>query len=55
MGRCERAVYRPDPHSSRAYEALYAEYTKLHDYFGRGQNAVMHRLREIRARALTGG
>jgi len=52
MGRCERAVYQPDPRSSGAYEALYTEYTKLHDYFGRGQNAVMHRLREIRAKAL---
>ncbi len=52
MGRCERAVYQPDPAKSSLYEALYAEYTKLHDYFGRGQNEVMHQLREIRARAL---
>jgi L-ribulokinase len=53
MGRAERNVYRPDPQTAWAYDALYTEYTRLHDYFGRGENEVMHRLREIRDRALT--
>ena len=33
---------------ARAYDALYEEYATLHDYFGRGANEVMHRLRRIR-------
>jgi L-ribulokinase len=57
MGRCDRAVYRPDPERARAYDELYAEYVRLHDHFGRrgvgGGNDVMHRLRAIRSRALT--
>ena len=36
----------------RRYDELYAEYTRLHDHFGRGGNDVMHRLRRLRARAL---
>ena len=36
--------------ASEAYDALYAEYATLHDYFGRGANEVMHRLRRIRRR-----
>ncbi len=52
MGRIERNVYRPVPDCAWAYDALYAEYTRLHDYFGRGENQVMHRLREIRAQAV---
>jgi L-ribulokinase len=52
MGRAERNVYRPNPQTAWAYDALYAEYSRLHDYFGRGENEVMHRLRDIRDRAL---
>jgi L-ribulokinase len=52
MGKRERAVYVPDPERAAAYDALYAEYLRLHDYFGRGANEVLHRLREIRLTAL---
>ncbi|WUH89556.1 ribulokinase [Streptomyces sp. NBC_00433] len=48
MGRIERAVYVPDPERAAAYDGLYAEYRTLHDYFGRGGNDVMHRLRALR-------
>jgi L-ribulokinase len=48
MGRLRRGAYTPDEESSRAYDALYEEYSTLHDYFGRGANEVMHRLRRIR-------
>jgi L-ribulokinase len=48
MGKVERAVYRPDDDRAQAYDRLYAEYVTLHDYFGRGGNDVMHRLRAIR-------
>jgi L-ribulokinase len=51
MGRIDRDVYRPDPARADVYDELYAEYVQLHDYFGRGTNEVMHRLRAIRDRA----
>ncbi|MGW1060708.1 ribulokinase [Micromonospora rubida] len=52
MGRVHEAVHRPDPERARAYDALYAEYRRLHDHFGRGGNDVMLRLRAIRNAAL---
>jgi L-ribulokinase len=58
MGRVHQDVYRPDPARADVYDELYAEYVRLHDYFGRGANEVMHRLRAIRDRAYlsrTGG
>jgi L-ribulokinase len=51
MGRLSRDVYRPDAARADVYDELYAEYVQLHDYFGRGGNSVMHRLRAIRDRA----
>ena len=51
MGRRDIAVYTPDESRALAYDALYAEYRTLHDWFGRGGNDVMHRLREIRRAA----
>ena len=51
MGRSERGVYQPIPANVEAYDALFAEYTLLHDHFGRGANDVMHRLRAIRREA----
>ncbi|MGC9665380.1 ribulokinase [Planosporangium sp. 12N6] len=53
MGRVERAVHQPDEAASAVYDALYQEYRTLHDYFGRGANTVMHRLRAIQRRAVT--
>ncbi|WP_062135570.1 ribulokinase [Demequina aestuarii] len=51
MGKVNRAVYTPNPASADAYDALYAEYLHLHDYFGRGGNDVMKRLKHIRREA----
>ncbi|SCG55050.1 ribulokinase [Micromonospora halophytica] len=48
MGRVDRDVYRPDPERARAYDALYAEYRRLHDHFGRGGDDTLLRLRAIR-------
>ncbi len=48
MGRVDRAAYTPDPERAAAYDALYREYTELHDYFGRGSNNIMHRLKALR-------
>jgi L-ribulokinase len=52
MGGKRDAVYTPDPASADVYDDLYAEYLMLHDYFGRGTNEVMHRLRALRDRVL---
>jgi L-ribulokinase len=52
MGSCTRGVYTPDPASADIYDQLYAEYVTLHDYFGRGANEVLHRLRALRDRVL---
>jgi L-ribulokinase len=51
MGKARAGVYQPDPERAAAYDRLFAEYQLLHDYFGRGANEVMHRLRRIRAEA----
>ncbi|MFF6951143.1 ribulokinase [Streptomyces iakyrus] len=51
MGKARPGVYLPDPERAAAYDRLYAEYRLLHDYFGRGTNEVMHRLRGLRAEA----
>ena len=50
MGRKETAVYQPDPEAAEIYDELFAEYTKLHDYFGRGGNKVMRNLRALQRR-----
>lgn len=52
MGSLGPTVYRPIPANAAAYDELYADYTALHDYFGRGANDVMHRLK-TRRRAAT--
>jgi L-ribulokinase len=55
MGRVTRDVYVPDQGRQRAYDVLYEEYSRLHDYFGRseegGGNDVLHRLRRLRNEA----
>lgn len=51
MGKLDRAVYTPNEEAADAYDALYAEYSELHDYFGRGGNSVMHRLKAMKRQA----
>ena len=48
MGSPVHTVYKPNPEASAVYDQLYAEYMTLHDYFGRGGNNVMKKLRAIR-------
>ncbi|MDX9928972.1 MAG: ribulokinase [Bacteroidales bacterium] len=48
MGKLKDVVYKPVKKNVEAYDKLYAEYNILHDYFGRGSNDVMKRLKEIR-------
>jgi L-ribulokinase len=51
MGRRRPAVWQPDLEAAKRYDALYAEYLTLTDYFGRGANEVMHRLKALRRQA----
>ena len=48
MGKLRDTVYYPNPANSEVYDKLYKEYSILHDYFGRGANDVMKRLKEIK-------
>jgi L-ribulokinase len=48
MGRSNQGVYQPNLKRAQQYDALFAEYVKLHDYFGRGVNDVMKRLKQIK-------
>jgi hypothetical protein len=43
----------PRTNSAEADDVLYAEYSILHDYFGRGANEVMHRLRDMKRKAVS--
>ncbi len=51
MGRVEERTYRPNPGHTAVYDRLYREFKTLHDYFGRGGNDVMKRLKKIKAEA----
>jgi L-ribulokinase len=46
--RLKDVVYQPDPQAVADYDRLFAEYRILHDYFGRGANDVMKRLKELK-------
>ncbi len=48
LGSVREKFYRPIKKNAEVYEALYAEYKKLHDYFGRGGNNVMKTLKQIK-------
>jgi len=48
IGKTNR-LYRPIPENVAIYQRLYAEYKTLHDYFGRGDNDVMKRLKTLKA------
>ncbi|MGH2388409.1 MAG: FGGY-family carbohydrate kinase, partial [Chloroflexota bacterium] len=48
MGKLRDAVTRPIPEHQAVYEKLYADYKTLYDYFGRGANDVMKRLKQLR-------
>jgi L-ribulokinase len=52
MGKLKDVVYKPNAENAKVYDKLYAEYKLLHDYFGKGANDVMKRLKEIKKHAL---
>jgi L-ribulokinase len=48
MAKVKEEYYKPNPQNAEIYKKLYDEYKKLHDYFGRGTNDVMKRLKKIK-------
>ena len=48
MARLKDEVYRPIAANQKIYDRLFAEYVRLHDYFGRGENNVMKTLKQVR-------
>jgi len=48
MGRAENREYTPCKEAVAVYDQLFQEYRVLHDYFGRGENDVMKRLKAIK-------
>ncbi|QOR48036.1 ribulokinase [Trueperella pecoris] len=51
MSHVTEHKYVPNEEASAKYEELYGIYRELHDFFGRGENLLMHRLKDIRARS----
>ncbi|MBP3966304.1 ribulokinase [Paenibacillus lignilyticus] len=51
MARVREETFKPIPANVAVYEKLYAEYNLLHDYYGRGANDVMKRLKAIKEEA----
>jgi L-ribulokinase len=51
MARLQRETYQPVPAHQQVYDQLYAEYLRLYDYFGRGENDVMKVLKHIKVGA----
>lgn len=49
MAKLKDEVFIPIEENVKVYEYLYKEYELLHDYFGRGANDVMKRLKKIKA------
>ena len=48
MGKTKNLIYTPKSENVAVYDKLFKEYQILHDYFGRGANDVMKRLKAIK-------
>ncbi|MBP3909117.1 MAG: ribulokinase [Turicibacter sp.] len=51
MGKLKDVIYEPIKENSEVYDQLFAEYSLLHDYLGRGANDVLKRLKDIKKNA----
>ncbi len=51
MARLKDEVVQPIASHTAVYDRLYADYKTLYDYFGRGTNDVMKRLKQIKREA----
>ncbi len=52
MARLREETFRPIAANQAIYEQLYREYVTLHDYFGRGANDVMKRVKHLKEEIL---
>jgi L-ribulokinase len=52
MGKLKTEVIQPIAAHQQVYDQLYADYTTLYDYFGRGTHDVMKRLKQIKRTVL---
>jgi L-ribulokinase len=48
MARVREETFKPIAANVMVYNKLYEEYNRLHDYFGRGENDVMKRLKAMK-------
>lgn len=48
MARMKKHKIQPQKNNAEKYDILYQEYKRLHDYFGRGENQVMKKLKKLR-------
>ena len=51
MAQLKDEMYKPNSAHQKVYNQLFAEYVRLHDYFGRGENNVMKTLKNIKSAA----
>jgi L-ribulokinase len=51
MARLKDETFEPNLLDKIGYDQLFAEYLRLHEYFGRGENNVMKTLKRIKAEA----
>jgi L-ribulokinase len=54
MAHVQRKTYKPNLARYEVYNKLFKEYQALHDYFGRGPNDVMKRLKELKRQVTIG-
>ena len=52
MARLKKETFKPIAVNQKVYDQLYAEYVRLYDYFGRGENNVMKTLKKIKAKQM---
>ena len=48
MARLKKETFKPNVSAQKVYDQIYADYSTLHDYFGRGANDVMKRMKQLR-------
>ena len=53
MGKLSDEVISPIPENMAAYDKLYADYMLLYDFFGRGANDAMKRLKTLKREVKT--
>lgn len=52
IGNTDSTIYYPIAENAAVYEQLFEEYMTLHDYFGKGGNDVLLRLKQLRTKQM---